>query len=158
LRNLVLHVLVGLLLVLVDDFLAHFLFKELPLLVLLQLTTLVRFKFLVALLEHSLLLRKSVLRDEHLSLQLLLLTHCTDFESPIGLRTKKVAGNIVENPVGVVDSEAHLGVRPLLCRLGHIFFLEYFVLALAKRRNCQNQPSFIRVVFLNRVDSRRRET
>ena len=64
-----------------------------------------------------------------------------------------MAGNVAENPVGVVDSEVHLGVRPFLCRLGHILFLKYFVLALAKRRNCQNQPSFIRVVLLDRVDS-----
>ena len=155
--DLVEDVLVRLLLVLFDNFCTNVLLEERHVLILLQLTTLVCLKLLVALLEHSLLLGESVLREQHLSMQLLFLANCSYLESPIRLRAKQVRGNIREDAISIVDGKVHLGVGSLLGRLGHIVLLEYLVLALAQRRDCQYQPGFIRVVFPDGVDSRWRQ-
>ena len=79
------------------------------------------------------MLFESVLSDQHLRLELLLLAHSAEFETPVGLVAKKVVGDVGEDPVIVVDGELHLMIGPLLLRLGHVVLLENLVLAFAER-------------------------
>ena len=87
-------------------------------------------------------------------MQLIFLADRAYLETPIRLRAKQVRRNIREDAISVVDGKAHFGIRSLLGGLGHIVLPEYFVLALAQRRDCENQPVFIRVVLPDGVDSR----
>ena len=84
-RDLVHHILVGLLLVLVDHLLSDFLLQEIHLAILLQLATLVGLELVLALHKHSLLFVQSILSNQHLSLQLLLLADSAQFETPVRL-------------------------------------------------------------------------
>ena len=79
------------------------------------------------------MLVESVLSDQHLRLELLLLAHSAKSEAPVGLVAKKVVGDVGEDPVVVVDGELHLMIGPLLLRLGHVVLLENLVLAFAER-------------------------
>ena len=78
------------------------------------------------------MLVESVLSDQHLRLELLLLAHSAKFETPVGLVAEKVVGNVGEDPIIVVDCEVYFRIGSLFLRLRHVVLLENLVLAFAK--------------------------